>query len=147
MILRLSLLLALLTTSLTGYAQVYKCTQDGKTVFTDRPCEYKQNKIQVTPSSGDGLSNDAYRNNNSDVVQRLKADNEASEAARAAKEEAARQRRIEAEQSAAKQRLDTTQTPIILHNKNGTIRQPVPDAQSGTSELDSGSSSNTSVPK
>lgn len=112
--------LFLASTSL--FAQIYKCSEGGKTVFTDRPCSFKQETIKVQPAAGSGGSNDAELNNNSPAVQALKSANAQSEAER--QNVARAQAEREAAQEALAKQTTSATPPPIMHYKNGSIRQP-----------------------
>lgn len=49
---RLTLVVILGFMSYHAQAEVYKCTQNGKTVFADQPCSSSAQKISVKPASG-----------------------------------------------------------------------------------------------
>lgn len=44
-----------------SFAQVYRCTIDGRTVFSGTPCAIDAEQINVRPSSGPGSRDDALR--------------------------------------------------------------------------------------
>lgn len=46
---RIALLFVLFSLSFTGHAQAYRCIENGKTVFTDRPCSPPQIKNEKQP--------------------------------------------------------------------------------------------------
>lgn len=46
---RIALLLALFSLSFTGHAQAYRCVENGKTIFLDRPCSPPQIKNKKQP--------------------------------------------------------------------------------------------------
>jgi hypothetical protein len=49
---RVTFLLPALLASATAAADVYKCQQNGKTVFSDQPCSTSAEKIRVKPAAG-----------------------------------------------------------------------------------------------
>lgn len=49
---RIAFLLAAILTSGAATADVYKCKQNGKMVFSDQPCSTTAEKISVKPASG-----------------------------------------------------------------------------------------------
>lgn len=91
---------ALLFVSATASAQVYKCSEGGKTVFSDRPCGEAASRVDVRPSTGsyDPDAAARIRNQTENVNSRFDAEERARDRARqdtAARVEADRQAKID----------------------------------------------------
>lgn len=70
-------------------AQVYKCTESGRTIYSGQPCAADAAPITVTPAAGHGSTGDADRarmraQREAAEVRRLDRQLEAAKAARAA---------------------------------------------------------------
>lgn len=70
-------------------AQVYRCVEDGKTIYSGHPCATGAAPITVTPAAGHGSQEDAARarmraQRDADQVRRIDRQLDAAKAARAA---------------------------------------------------------------
>lgn len=98
---RIILLLGLLSPSLVAQAQVYKCVENGKTVFSGIPCSADAKAVNATPAMGDFDPAAAARVNSETAA--IKAKLAAQDAERTAARQAAAAR-VESSRSAEQDR-------------------------------------------
>lgn len=119
---------ALLFVSVSAWAQVYKCSEGGKTVFSDRPCGEAASRVDVRPSTGsyDPDAAARIRSQTENVNSRFDAEERARDRARqdtAARVEADRQAKIDKCRKIREERDDAKHWAGEFRHKDNIARE------------------------